>query len=63
MKDEKEVRIDDDVSDVVFLPNARMLYISDGDLYLWEKEESVRLARDVTGIWASDSLYYDSYYL
>lgn len=63
VKDEKEVRIDDDVSDVVFLPNARMLYISDGDLYLWEKEESVRLARDVTGIWASDSLYYDSYYL
>lgn len=63
VKDGKEERIDDDVYDAVFLADDRMLYIGDNDLYLWEKGESVRLARDVTGIWASDALSYDSFYL
>lgn len=63
VKDGKEERIDDDVYDALFLADDRVLYIGDNDLYLWEKGESTRLARDVTGIWASDALSYDSFYL
>ena len=63
VKDGKDVRIDDEISDAVILSADRMLYVSDGDLYLWEKEESTRLARDVVSVWASNEADYDSFIL
>ena len=62
VNDGKDERIDDDVSAVEILSPDRVLYISDNDLYLWEKGESVRLARDVIGVWASSAAPYDGFY-
>ena len=62
--DGKDERVADDVYTnwLTFLPKGQILYISDGDLYLWEKEESVRLARNVTQLWASNELDGNSFY-
>ena len=63
VRDGREERIDDDVFDAVCLAADRLLYISDGDLYLWEKGERTRLARDVIGVWASNALLYQQFLL
>ena len=63
VSDGKDQRIADEVTDVLFLASDRALYVSDSDLYLWEKGESTRLARDVIGVWASGALPYDTFSL
>ena len=55
VKDGKNERIADDVAlyNIAYLDTNRVLYISDGDLFVWNGSASEKLASDVTGFWAS----------
>ena len=44
-----------------FLDGSQLLYLSDGDLMLWNGKENRRIARDVEGVWASAQERYSSY--
>lgn len=63
--DGKDKRIADDVvtNATVYLSPSQVLYISEGDLYVWEGEESRRLAKDVSAVWASNALERRGFYL
>lgn len=50
----KDTQIADEVTDITILGAKQVVYISDGDLYLWNGSDSVKLADDVTMFWASD---------
>lgn len=52
-KDGRGTRIADDVSARFIVDAKKVLYISDGDLFVWNGKDSERLARDVNRIWAS----------
>lgn len=47
----------------IFLDTKQILYISDGDLYLWNGKEDRRIARDVEHIWANAQVAYATYYV
>lgn len=55
MKDGKGECIADDVavSGMAFLSAKQVVYISDGDLYVWNGKESTKLASDVASLWLS----------
>ena len=55
MRDGKGERIADDVavSGVAFLDSKRVVYISDGDLYVWNGRDSEKLASDVEYFWSN----------
>lgn len=55
VKDGKNERIADDVAwySITYLDTNRVLYISDGDLFVWNGSASEKLASDVTSFWSS----------
>ncbi len=55
MRDGKGERIADDVavSGVAFLDSKRVVYVSDGDLYVWNGRDSEKLASDVEYFWSN----------
>ena len=62
LKDGKTTTISDEVSgDFIFLDDTQLLYLSDGDLMLWDGKQERRIARDVEEFWASVSEEYTSY--
>lgn len=64
MKDGKSSRIADevDVYNIAWLGASRVLYISDGDLCLWNGKDSERLASDVYTFWISTGVSGETYY-
>ena len=52
-KDGKKIRVADDVSSHWIVDAKKVLYVSDGDLYVWNGKDSERLANDVRRVWAS----------
>ena len=66
VKDGKNERIADDVYlvTITFLDAKRVVYVSDGDLFVWNGSTSEKLASDVTSFWSSrqaDSQFYQCY--
>lgn len=62
LKDGKTTTISDEVSgDLIFLDDTQLLYISDGDLTLWDGKEERQIARDVEAFWVSVSEAYTAY--
>lgn len=62
LKDGKTTTISDEVSgDFIFLDDTQLLYLSDGDLMLWDGKQERRIARDVEEFWASVSEEYTTY--
>ena len=54
--------ISDELSgDPVFLDEKQILYVSDGDLYLWDGKEERRVARDVEMFWTAVQEAYTVY--
>ena len=64
VKDGKSEKIAGEVQlySITCLDAGQILYISDGDLYLWNGSAATRLASDVARLWASEEMEYDSYY-
>ena len=56
-EDGKARRIADEVNlyGITYLEGGRVVYIRDGDLYLWNGSESEQIARDVVRFWAGRS--------
>ena len=52
---------DELTSDPVFLEDKQLLYVCDGDLYVWDGKEERRVARDVEAFWAAVELSYNTY--
>ena len=52
---------DELTSDPVFLEDTQLLYVCDGDLYVWDGKEERRVARDVEAFWAAVELSYNTY--
>lgn len=63
MKNGTATAISDEINggEPVFLDGTQFLYLSDGDLMLWNGKESRRIARDVEYVWASTQESYSSY--
>ena len=63
IKDGKPTTINDEVSNsaLTFLDGSQLLYISDGDLCLWNGKEERRIARDVEYFWTSAQEDYSVY--
>lgn len=62
LKDGKPSAITDEMTgEPIFLDGTQLLYISDGDLMLWNGKEERQIARDVEEVWASVSEEYTSY--
>lgn len=62
--DGKSTKIADDVEiyNMAILDASQILYIGDGDLYLWNGSESTKLASDVTAFWHNrETAAYDTY--
>ena len=55
VKNGKDEHIADDAAldSIAFLDAGRVIYISDGDLFLWNGSASEKLASDVTSFWSS----------
>lgn len=65
LKDGKPSTIADEIARgerIIFLDSTRLLYISDGDLCLFDGKEERRIARDVVDFWASAAEEYSVYY-
>lgn len=64
MKDGKNSRIADevDLSEIAYLGAGRVLYISDGELCLWNGKDSEKLASDVYTFWVNTGVSSDTYY-
>jgi len=62
LKDGKTTTVTDEMSqEPIFLDGSKILYLSDGDLMLWDGKESRQIARDVERIWASVTESYSTY--
>ncbi len=61
LKDGKTTTIADEMSSALILDTAQILYLSDGDLMLWDGKESRQIARDVERVWVSNEASYTSY--
>lgn len=55
VRDGKDTRIADDVNldYIAYLGPRQVVYITDGDLYVWNGADSTRLAREVTAFWTN----------
>ena len=63
-KDGKLSVISDEIDvshEPIFLDDKQILYMNDGDLYLWDGKEERRVARDVELVWANAQAGYSSY--
>lgn len=62
LKDGKLSTVNDEISGtLVFLDKTQLLYVSDGDLMLWDGKEERRIARDVEFVWAASEEAYTGY--
>ena len=63
-KDGKLSVISDEIDvshEPIFLDDKQILYMNDGDLYLWNGKEERRVAKDVMRVWANDKMSYTTY--
>lgn len=62
LKDGKLSTINDEMSGTpIFVDKTQLLYISDGDLMLWDGKAERRIARDVELAWAGTREAYIEY--
>lgn len=62
VKDGKSTLIADEVGITACLGASRVLYTSDGDLYLWTGKASEKLASDVSQFWTNAGVSAERYY-
>lgn len=65
VRDGRDTRIADDVNlnYIAYLGPKQVVYITDGDLYVWNGADSARLAREVTAFWTNGQADSANYWL
>ena len=62
LKDGRLSAITDEMSGApIFLDKTQVLYVSDGDLMLWDGKQERRIARDVEQVWAGAEAAFTGY--
>lgn len=63
VKGEKKEKIADDVqaSSITFLEDGKILYLSDGDLFVWTGSKAEEIASDVDTFWAPNEMFLREY--
>ncbi len=58
VKDGKEKSLDDEVTEVEYMENDKILYIADGDLYIYNGKESIKIDKNVEKLFSYGSSSY-----